>query len=523
MENNFKIRAVIYARVSTKEQADGKESIPDQLEVCKKVIVDHGWELVKEPYTDGGNSGHSIEERVGFQSLMEDSKLNLFDLVVVKDFDRFARNRLGATRAREELKKLFIQTYSTITPVEPKDPKLYDPIDDDLGTMVEGFSDTMAEIERNKIRRRMMMGKVGVAKAGKIPNNVPYGYKIFRWLDDKGKVHRRVDVNEEEAKTVKRIFEEYIKGRGTLNIAFDLNEKGVKSPRGGLWTRGAVKYILQNETYTGKVLWGWRHADYEQNKLRKRRDHKGLIVDGEHTAIISPEIFKLSLREKKLRGHTQNGRAKMSRGLLTGIAKCIRCGSGVTYVTRHHKRCTKNPKWHDTTTHEYLCGGYKYRGICQRRVMSATRLEEFVVNQIRNLVNNPTARERLIFDRNIQITDGLKEDYDLAARHMSDIDRRRQRVKEAYEAGIDSLVVYAANKARLDEEEKKYHAVTGEYDFKIQELNKRKEELEKFTKSLEDFDFLWDNALLEEKKHFLRSIIKEIRAGNGKVEIDFRF
>jgi len=47
--------------------------------------------------------------------------------------------------------------------------------------------------------------------------------------------------------------------------------------------------------------------------------------------------------------------------------------------------------------------------------------------------------------------------------------------------------------------------------------------LEKFTKSLEDFDTLWDNANLEEKKHFLRSILKEVRAGNGKIEIDFRF
>lgn len=76
---------------------------------------------------------------------------------------------------------------------------------------------------------------------------------------------------------------------------------------------------------------------------------------------------------------------------------------------------------------------------------------------------------------------------------------------------------------RLDEEEKKYHEVTGEYKIKIEALNSRRSELEKFTKSLEDFDFLWDNAELDEKKYFLRSILKEVRAGNGKVEIDFRF
>ena len=92
----------------------------------------------------------------------------------------------------------------------------------------------------------------------------------------------------------------------------------------------------------------------------------------------------------------------MSRGLLTGIAKCIRCGSGVSYVTRHHKRKKKNPKWNDTTTHEYLCSGYKYRGICQRRVISADKLEDYILTQLRNLINNPTVRERLFFDRNLE-------------------------------------------------------------------------------------------------------------------------
>jgi len=68
-----------------------------------------------------------------------------------------------------------------------------------------------------------------------------------------------------------------------------------------------------------------------------------------------------------------------------------------------------------------------------------------------------------------------------------------------------------------------YRAVAGDYEIKLQQLRERQKEIEKFVKSLEDFDILWDNATFEEKKHFLRTIIKEIRAGNGKIEIDFRF
>ncbi|HRN70161.1 MAG TPA: recombinase family protein, partial [Candidatus Woesebacteria bacterium] len=361
----------------------------------------------------------------------------------------------------------------------------------------------MNEIERNKIRRRMTMGKIAVAKSGKIPNNVPYGYYIHRSFDDKGKVHREIKVNEDQAKIVRSIFDEYIKGKGALNIAFSLTQKGVKPPRGQYWRAQAIKYILQNQTYTGKVLWGWRHAEYSKNKQRKLRGHTGLIEQGVHKAIIPEPIFKLAQTEKKLRGNSQKGRAKISRGLLTGIAKCIRCGSGVTYLKRHHNRKRKNPKWNDTTTFEYLCGGYKYSGICQRRIMSATKLEEFVLNQIKNLVNNPTARERLIFDRNITISENFESDYKYALKQITDIDKRRHRVKEAYEAGIDSLDVYASNKKRLDEEENKYRVVADDYQIKIKQMNARKQELEKFTKSLEDFNTLWDNSELQERKHFL--------------------
>ena len=369
----------------------------------------------------------------------------------------------------------------------------------------------------------MMMGKVAIAKSGKIPNNVPYGYKIKRSFNEHGKVIREVVVDEEQAKTVRWLFDEYVKGKGTLQIAYELNEKGIKAPRGNLWRRQAIKYILQNQTYIGKVLWGWRHADYEKNKQRKVRNHQGITVKGTHQSIIPTEIFQLAQKEKKIRGNSEKGRAKLSRGLLTGIAKCIRCRSGVTYVTRHHKRKHKNPQWNDTTTHEYLCGGYKYSGICQRRVMSGEKLEEFVLNQVKNIINNPIARERLIFDRSTKLDTDTKDDYKRGVKTLEEIPRKLQKQQEAYEAGLITLEEYGIAVKRLRDEESKYRAVTGEHQVLLQQLQERQQELDKFLKNLQNFDTLWDNATLEEKKHFLRMIIREVRAGNGKVEIDFRF
>jgi hypothetical protein len=106
---------------------------------------------------------------------------------------------------------------------------------------------------------------------------------------------------------------------------------------------------------------------------------------------------------------------------------------------------------------------------------------------------------------------------------LADISRRRQRAKEAYDAGVHSLEVYAADMKRLDDEESKYHVVADDYQIKVQKVNERKQRLEKFFKSMDDFNKLWDEADFQERKHLLRSIFKEIKVGNGQIIPEWRF
>jgi Na+/phosphate symporter len=155
--------------------------------------------------------------------------------------------------------------------------------------------------------------------------------------------------------------------------------------------------------------------------------------------------------------------------------------------------------------------------------MSATKLEEFVLNELRSLANNPTARERLIMDRSVEISTSLENDYNHATKMIADIERRRQRIKAAYEAGVDSLEVYAANKQRLDDEESKYHVVTDDYQIKLQQVNERKQRLEKFFKSVDEFNRLWDECDFQERKHLVRSLYKETKVGNGQILPEWRF
>lgn len=518
----MKIRCALYARVSTKEQSEGKASIPDQINLGERAIKEHAgkWEFF-QTFTDAGVSGHLTEERAGLQAMLRDAREHKFDLVIVKDFDRFARNRSAATIIREELKELGIQTYALTTPVEPRDPKTYDPDEDDLGVIVEGMSDIRSDLERKGIIRRMKMGKMNKAKDGLIPNRVPHGYKITKRIDERGKVKRTISIDPDTATDIRKMFELYNSGDGVQKIAINLNESGSRTTLGGLWSAASIKYILKNPTYCGKVWWGWRHAEYKKTKDRRKRGMEGVITDGQHEAIVSQEVFDKAQVIKKQRGQFAKGGAGRSRGLLTGLLKCIRCGKSGGYQTRHHKRKKENPKWSDTTTHEYMCTGYRYFRTCSPRIMSADKLENSVLDQIRNIYSHPKVQKRIVYKDNEQTRKSLETELRKQEKELERIPERELRQQEAYERNIITIEDYGNAMQRLREDKIRIAQEVSRVRSSLHQLGQNIDTLQRFAATLKDFDKFWPKLTLDEQKLILRTIIRQIRAGDGRVEIDF--
>lgn len=513
------LRAVIYVRVSTQEQAQKKASIPDQLERCHKIIDEKGWTLIQE-YKDEGISGHLTVERHGLQSMLRDAREHKFDLIVVKDYDRFARDKDAAGVIRGELKELSIQTYALNTPFEPKSTSEYEPDEDQMGTMVEAMSDLRSDMERKAIIQRMKMGKMRNAQSGNIPNRVPYGYEVHRELVG-SKIKRTILVNEEKATRVRFIYNEYARGVGDRKIVIEMNRKGWPAPGGGEWNKAALRYILSNPTYMGKVWWGWRHAKYSKTKEWRRRGKLGFIGDGNHPKIIDPPLFNIVQEIRAGRQRSARGGSERSFGLLTGIAKCIRCGSGVGYQRRHHDRSRKNPKWRNTVTHEYICTGYKYKGICSSRVMSAIKLESEVLNHIKNIYSHPKVQEKIIYDEKGQDETDREKEIIRLEREIAMEPVKMERQHDAYEKGITTIEEYEARVEKIREEIAKSR-MERDHLVSLSSLTAQKvASIQKLVASMRDFDTAWEAMELDERKMILRSIIKEIRAGEGKVEIDF--
>lgn len=514
-----KLRAVIYARVSTQEQAQKRTSIPDQIEIGHKTVEHKNWEFIGE-YKDEGVSGHLVEERHGLQSMLRDARAHKFDLIVVKDYDRFARNKDSAAIIRHELKELGIQTFSVNTPVDPKLPGEYDPDDDDLSTIVETISDMRSDLERKQIARRMKMGKLSRAKLGIIPNKVPYGYQIIRTLETT-KIKRTITVNEEEAARVRFIFDRYVRGEGKRKIALEMNKKGWRSAKGSYWSSESIRYILHNPTYTGKVWWGWRHADYKKTKEWRRRGKLGYIGSGTHQAIIDEKLFNLAQEVHSGRARSGCGATQRSRGVLTGIAKCIRCRSGVGYSKRYHSRSKTNPNWRDTITYEYICTGYKYKGICSPRVMSADKLESAVLDYIKNLYAHPKIQDQVVHQGNS--SEEIERENEIARlrREVELEGTKIDRQTLAYERGITPIEEYQANVERIRDDAKRNRMEVDRLLSHSSIAAQHTAVVQKLTASMKDFDSFWKALELDEKKLILRSIIRQIRAGNGRVEVDF--
>ena len=218
------MRTVIYTRVSTEEQAGAdKGSHEDQIDRAKRTINEHGWELVNI-YQDT-QKGHEIANRIELLKLLEDAKQHKFDLVIIRDADRLARDRATATIIREDLKDSLVQIYSIDQPREPIPPEKYDPDEDDSGVIYEGIADIKADLDIKSLRRKVRQGAKNRALKGQL-HNVPYGYNK-EYLEIHPSVILKVTENEKEAENIKNMFNWYgTKDYSYRRIATELNKIG---------------------------------------------------------------------------------------------------------------------------------------------------------------------------------------------------------------------------------------------------------------------------------------------------------
>lgn len=280
-------------------------------------------------------SGDSIAARPQMQALLEDVKRGMYAGVIVNDVDRLGR---GDSIDQEIIKLTFAASHTLIiTPTRDIDPA--SPTDEDM----LDFGMFMARFEYRKIAQRLSVGRTRSAQAGNyLSPRVPYGYKK---VTDGNKI--TLEPNPETADIVRKIFEDYASGTcGYNHIAAHLNEMGIRSAMGKLWDRAAIKKILTNPVYTGRIVWGKTatiSVIEDGKRIKKHIAHEPSVTENAHPALIPDELFnQVQERFASSKRATSVNIDYSLNNPFAGILFCSECGR--VLQARGKRRKTENDR-----------------------------------------------------------------------------------------------------------------------------------------------------------------------------------
>lgn len=326
-----------YCRVST-DKSDQLNSLETQKEFFLEYTKRTGDNLIKL-YADEGISGTKIKNRMEFQRMLADAEKGLFDMVVVKDISRFARNTVDLLQSVRKLKSLGIETQFLTANMTSMGNSEF----------VLTIFGALAQEESANTSKRIKFGKKMNAEKGRVPNIV-FGYD--KTIGD----YFNLSINENEAMAIRQIFQWYTEeGYGGSKIANMLNERGIKTKRGNNWSQNSVCRILTNEIYTGKIINGKEEiADFLTGQRKEKDESEWLVTIRPELRIIEDEVFDKA--QDILKGRHDSFKITHERQsnkyLFSTLIKCKECGWSFRRTVRQYKN----------TYVRWVCSGHNGKG-----------------------------------------------------------------------------------------------------------------------------------------------------------------
>ena len=321
-----KTKVYTYTRVSTAMQIDGY-SLDAQKARMKAYADFNGYQIVGE-YEDAGKSGKSIEGRASFCKMMDDIKSGKDGVAYVLVF------KLSG------LYNLFDDVLSTLQVMQDFGVNLIcveDGIDSskDAGKLMISVLSAVAEIERENIRVQTMEGRIQKAREGRWNGGfAPYGYRLVDGV---------LQINEDEAPTIRTIFEQYVNtDTGANGLSKYLETHGQKLARQNgtspLFSATLIRAILKNPVYCGKIAFGRRKLEKihgTRNEYHQVPQENYLLVDGLHKGIVSEELWNAARYEpERMSGSTGE--------LFARWTACTRASYQKNCGTPHRSSCWRS-------------------------------------------------------------------------------------------------------------------------------------------------------------------------------------
>lgn len=295
-------------------------------------------------------SGETIKDRPEINKVLRRIESPKIKAVKVVEPQRLTR---GDLEDIGRLMKLFKHTNTFVITTDGRSERIYDLHDDyDWDALERELKrgNEFLEYTKKILNRGRLLS---VSQGNYLGTTPPYGYEKTTVMDGKRKCPT-LKIKEDEANVVRMIFDMYVnKDMGRPSICYQLDSMGIKPPKGEYWSPPAMKDLLENVHYIGKVRWNWRKivtVVEDGEIIHTRPKHKlgdYLIYEGKHAAIISEELFNAAL-EKTGRNPRVPNKAKV-RNPFAGLLFCSKCGRAITL------RYYKNPDGSERSPARLIC------------------------------------------------------------------------------------------------------------------------------------------------------------------------
>lgn len=359
------MKAIVYARVSTEEQASSGYSIQDQIDQGKQKAIELGVDLDDIlVFEDRGVSGEVLNRPALMDAIASiEADVKYF---IIKDPDRLSRDSFNMLYLTKEIEDTGVTLLYTN----------YDRQTTPDGNLMYNIRGAIAEFEKEMIKRRTMAGKMKKAQQHLLTHWPGiYGYHY-------DKPTQTVTVNEEQANIIKFMFE-WGKEHGVFTIVNKLNDMGVISPRGSIWRNSTVRRILHNETYKTGIVYIRRYSTEgthlnkykEENKKIKRKIRpEDEWIDIRVPIIIDASTFDTVQRRIENANRIRTASNTQTKYLLSGMIRCGQCGHS----------------WHGHGGKYYVCTS-KSPGVvgkpkCMSHFTSKDKLEDSIWNMIKEWI-----------------------------------------------------------------------------------------------------------------------------------------
>jgi DNA invertase Pin-like site-specific DNA recombinase len=333
-----RIRVAAYCRVST----DGDEQLgsfaSQKLYYEEKIRHNKDW-VMAGIFADEAITGTKVDKREGFQEMIRKCQNGEIDMILTKSISRFSRNTPDTIKYVRMLRDRNIAVYfekENINTLDMNGEMLLTI----LSSLSQGEVESLSENVKLGLRMKMKRGEL-------IGFNGCLGYDYHP--DTKS-----ITVNEQEAETVRFIFDMYLQGYGCGTIAKRLTEMGFKNKRGTVeWRDHGVMGIVKNEKYKGDILLG---KTFTVDPISKRRlanmgEEDQYYIRDHHEAIVSREVWdaaeeiRLKRAKPKLMQTTGNRERYTRQFTFSSMLECGYCGHKLSRRTRHQTTTTKKAVW----------------------------------------------------------------------------------------------------------------------------------------------------------------------------------